>query len=117
MTKPLISPDIIDTLAAALAGIVGDAPLIVADARLAEPALAADSATDLLMDFVGRVLEHCVARLDGARLYPSRTPAADVALAAATLRSIARWPGDRASEADAWRHALNLFLLDAPAPA
>ena len=92
MTKPLISPDIIDTLAATMTAIVGDTAQIFAGARAAEPMLGADS----VRDFVGRVLEHFVARLGGARLVASRTPVADAAMAEAMLRGIARWPVERA---------------------
>lgn len=111
-----ITQTTIEAVAGAMVPIVGDAALIVADARLTCPTLPADPPAEVMMDFVGRVLEHCVARLDGSSLQPSRTPAADAALAAATLRSIAGWPGEHSPQAAAWQTAVDLFLRVAPAP-
>lgn len=104
-----ITPALIDTLAAALATVIADSPRIVADAALAHPPLAGEPVRDIVTDFVGRVLERCVAALEGAPVFGSRTPVADAALAGAVRRSVARWPAGDHDAAAAWQRALALF--------
>lgn len=113
-----ITPELIDTLAGALAPIVGDAARILSDAARVHPPLADQRAGDVVTDFVGRVLEHCVAALDGAPVFAAHDPAADAALVGAIWRCVSRWPMADAPAVAAWARALNLFAAASPlAPA
>lgn len=109
-----ITPELIDTLAGALAPVISDAARILADASLSHPPLANERATDVVTDFVGRVLEHCVAAIDDAPIFAPRDPAADAALVGAVWRCVARWPMTEAEAVAAWARALDLFAAAFP---
>ena len=109
-----ITPALIDTLAAALAPVIGEAPHILADAARSHPPLAAERAADVVTDFVGRVLERSVAALDGAPVFAARDPVADAALVGAVWRCVARWPVADAAAVAAWARALDLFAAATP---
>lgn len=109
-----ITPELIDTLAATLAPVIGDAARILADAALSHPPLAHEHAADVVTDFVGRVLERCVAALDNAPVFAARDPAADAALVGAVWRCVARWPMADAGAVAAWARALDLFATASP---
>lgn len=117
MTNQLISPEIVDMLNETTPDILGDAPRIFLQGRQDRPDVFATVTTDVLMDYLARVLARCAAHLDAAPVLPPPIASPrDAALAHAVLRSLARWPAARARTVEAWQLAINLHLLETGLP-